>query len=291
MNLQYKFLDILKDAYENHYAIPSFDYFSLFDAQVMIEEAGRARTPLIMMESFPNYFNPEIWLSFVRAMAKDASVPVFAHVDHAEDVEYCMRAVDAGFDSVMIDASADSLEENIRKTKIVTEYAHSRGVAVEAEVGHIKSKENGDSTDDSDFLVQTDDAVRFVQETGVDFLAVGIGNQHGFYTGEPYIHFDRLQEVNDAVGIPLVMHGASGLSADIIRKAIRGGIAKVNVYTDIASVFSEALRDSLVSQGTHPMFMKSCDAAMDSVRIPIRRWIDTCMASGKAEQFQGGRKL
>lgn len=282
MNKKYNFMEVLNEAYANHYAVPAFDYFNLFDAQTMIEEAERARTPIMLMESFPSYFTPKIWLSFVEAMAEDASVPVFTHVDHAETVEYCLAAIDAGYDAVMIDASADSLEENIRKTKLVTDYAHKHGVAVEAEVGKIKSKEHGGQTDDTDFLVHVEDAVRLVKETGVDFLAVGIGNQHGFYVGEPHIHFDRLQEVNEALGIPLVMHGGSGLPRDVLQKAIQQGITKVNVYTDVACAFSTALRDSMVAQGEHPMFMKSCDDASEAARGQIRRWIDTCMSSGRA---------
>lgn len=280
MNKKYRFTDFLTDAYKNHYAIPAFDYFNLYDAQVMIEEAERARTPIMLMESFPEYFTPKIWLSFVEAMAEHASVPVFTHIDHAESVEYCLAAIDAGYDSVMIDASQDTLEENIRKTKIVVDYAHKHGVAVEAEVGKIKSKEHGGITDDSDFLVCTADAVRFVEETNVDFLAVGIGNQHGFYVGEPKIHFDRLREVNQALGIPLVMHGGSGIPKDTLQATIKDGITKVNVYTDVASAFSEALRDSLNAQGEHAMFMKSCDVAMEAARKEIRRWIETCMSSG-----------
>lgn len=285
MNQKYKFQDILMDAYKNHYAIPAFDYFNLYDAQVMIEEAEKARTPIMLMESFPEYFNPKIWLSFVEAMTENVSVPVFTHIDHAESVEYCIKAIDAGFDSVMIDASMESLEENILKTKQVVDYAHSRGVLVESEVGKIKNKENGDGKDDSDFLVQVEDAVRLVKETNVDFLAVGIGNQHGFYRGEPRIHFDRLKEVNDALGIPLVMHGGSGIPKETLQRAIQEGITKVNVYTDVASAFSEALKTSLIAQGEHAMFMKSCGEAMEAARVQIRRWIDTCMSSGKANLF------
>lgn len=283
MNKKFRFLEVLNEAYENHYAVPAFDYFNLFDAQVMIEEAQRAKTPLMLMESFPSYFNPKIWLSFAEAMAQEVSVPVFTHVDHAETVEYCLAAVDAGFDAVMIDASADSLEENIRKTKLVTDYAHKHGVAVEAEVGKIKNREHGAATEEKDFLVRVEDAVRLVKETGVDFLAVGIGNQHGFYVGEPHIHFDRLQEVNEALGIPLVMHGGSGLSREILQRAIQNGITKVNVYTDVACAYSKALRDSLIAQGDRPMFMRSCDDAMEGARGEIRRWIDTCMSAGKAK--------
>ena len=284
MNKKYKFMDVLRDAYNNHYAVPAFDYFNLYDAGAMIEAAQQARTPLILMASFPEYYTPAVWLSFAQALAEKASVPVFTHVDHATSVEYCLEAIDAGFDSVMIDASADPLEENIRKTAAVVRYAHARGVAVESEMGRIRSGKDSaeQGTTAEDYLVCTEDAVRLVQQTGVDFLAVGVGNQHGIYVGEPHIHFDRLQEVNDALGIPLVMHGGSGLSEDILRRSIRSGITKVNVYTDVAGAFSRRLRDELDRQ-EHPMFMKCCDEAVAAARKEIDRWIGVCMSAGKAD--------
>lgn len=285
MNKKYKFMDVLRDAYKNHYAIPAFDYFNLYDAGVMIEAAEKARTPLILMASFPEYYNPAVWLSFVEAMAQKATVPVFTHVDHATSVEYCLEAIEAGFDSVMIDASTDTLEENIRKTAIVTRYAHERGVAVESEMGRIKSGKSSSEqgTTGEDFLVCTEDAVQLVRHTGVDFLAVGIGNQHGIYEGEPHIHFDRLAEVNDALRMPLVMHGGSGLSEDVLRRSIRSGITKVNVYTDVAGAFSAELRDRLNEQ-EHPMFMKCCDGAIEAARKEIDRWISVCMSAGTADR-------
>ena len=288
MNKKYKFMDILQDAYRNHYAVPAFDYFNLYDAAEMIRAAEKSNTPIILMSSFPEYFTPAVWLSFVEALAEDAAVPVFTHVDHASSVDYCLRSIDAGFDSVMIDASADDLDENIRKTRIVTEYAHARGVAVESEIGRIKSgkasQENGTTAED--YLVCTADAVQLVEQTGVDFLAVGIGNQHGVYVGEPHIHFDRLKEVNDALGIPLVMHGGSGLPEEILRRSIQNGITKVNVYTDIAGAFSRELLNRLREQ-EYPMFMKCCDAATAAAREEMDRWIGVCMSAGKAERFAG----
>lgn len=276
MNKKYNFLEYLNDAYKNRKAIPAFDYFSLYDAQIIIEEAERANTPVILMESFPEFFTPRIWLSFIQEMADNAKIPVFTHIDHAETVEYCFDAIDAGFDSVMIDASLDPLEENIRKTKLVVDYAHAHGVAVESEAGQIKNKENGALTE-GEFLVYPPDAKRLVDETGCDFLAVGIGNQHGIYVGEPNIHLELLEEVNDLLQVPLVMHGGSGLPKETIQETIRRGITKVNVYTDIAGAYTRALRDDLNAQGEYPMFMKSVKKAQEGMRSEIRRWINTCL--------------
>lgn len=276
MNKKYNFLEYLADAYKNHRAIPAFDYFSLYDAEVIIQEAEKANTPVILMESFPEFFNPRIWLSYIQEMADKASVPVFTHIDHAESVEYCLEAIDAGFDSVMIDASLDPLEENIRKTKEVVDYAHAHGVAVESEAGQIKNKENGELTEGA-FLVCPNDAKRLVDETGCDFLAIGIGNQHGIYVGEPHIHFDLLKECDDLLGIPLVMHGGSGLPKEVIQQTIKGGITKVNVYTDVAGAYTRALRDALNAQGDYPMYMKAVKQAQEGMRPEVKRWINTCL--------------
>lgn len=285
MNKKYKFTDVLQDAYRNHYAIPSFDFFDIYDAKAMIDTAAEYKTPIIMMSIIFTHFRPKHFLSFIESYAEDKGVPVFTHIDHARSVELCKEAIDAGFDSVMIDASADDLEENIRKTLEVVGYAHARGVAVEAEMGHIKNGVvtlEGGYVDRENFLVQVPDAVELVNRTNVDLLAVGIGNQHGFYVEEPHIHFDRLQEVHDALDIPLVMHGGSGLPMEMVQESIKGGITKVNVATDFATHFSDVLRDEMNKTQGHAFFTRSVDPAIEAGKEVVRRWIETCMSAGKA---------
>lgn len=285
MNKKYNFKDVLQDSYKNNYAIPAFDFFGVHDAKAMMDAAAELKTPIIMMCIVFNHFRPKHFNAFIEAYAEDLGIPVFTHVDHSRSVELCKEAVDAGFDSVMIDASADELEENIRKTLEVAEYAHARGVAVEAEMGHIKAGKitiEGGYEDRENYLVQTSDAIELVRKTNVDLLAVGLGNQHGVYVEEPKIHFDRLEEVNDALGIPLVMHGGSGLPKEMVQRSIRGGISKVNVATDFATNYTAALRDSLNKAGDHPFLMSSLDPAMEAGKEVVRRWIETCMSAGKA---------
>jgi tagatose 1,6-diphosphate aldolase GatY/KbaY len=120
------------------------------------------------------------------------------------------------------------------------------------------------------------------EATKVDMLAVGIGNQHGFYVEKPMIHFDRLVEVNQALGIPLVMHGGSGLPQDMVRESIRNGITKVNVATDIATAFSDALRADMNTHGEHAMYFRAVTPAVQAAKAEIRRWVETCMSSGRA---------
>lgn len=285
MNKKYKFLDVLQDAYKNHYAIPAFDFFGIHDAKAMMDAAAEMKTPVIMMSISFNHFTPKQFNAFIEAYAADLDIPVFTHIDHSRSVDLCKQAIDAGFDSVMIDASADPLEENIKKTLEVVQYAHARGVAVESEMGHIKNGQislEGGYADRENFLVQTKDAVELVQRTNVDLLAVGLGNQHGVYVEEPKIHFDRLEEVNNALNLPLVMHGGSGLPKDMVQQSVKGGIAKVNVATDFATAYTLALREDLNKAGDHPFLMRSLDPAMEAGKDMVKAWIEKCMSAGKA---------
>lgn len=287
MNHKYDLKSILQESYRKGTAIPAFNCFDVFDAKVMVEAAEEKNTPLLLMIFAPllGILDAKVWVNMVEALAERASVPVFIHLDHCSSVELCRHAIDMGFDSVMIDASADSLDENIRKTLLVKEYAEKHGVIVEAEMGHIKtgkeSLENLGNGEDEDYLVQTEDAKALVNATNVDMLAIGIGNQHGIYTGEPRIHFDRLSEVNNALRIPLVLHGGSGLSQDIVRRVVSGGITKINVGTDIALAYGRQLRRELDEQGENPKFYVSVRPAMKAAKSVAMNWIDICTGKDK----------
>ena len=180
--------------------------------------------------------------SLVRSLILDLNikVDVCLHLDHGSSFESCKKAIDAGFTSVMIDASKLSLEDNIKETKKVVSYAHEKDVTVEAEIGHVGGIE--DDVKATILLADYDECVRFVNETGIDSLAPAIGTVHGIYKGELNIDFDLIKRLNDNLSVPLVMHGGSGLSHDILRKAIRCGISKINVNSDIQYVWAEAVR-------------------------------------------------
>jgi ketose-bisphosphate aldolase len=182
----------------------------------------------------------------------------------------------------MIDASMHPLDVNIRTVKQVVTYAHAHGVAVEGEIGRIKGAGiEGDFTGD-DFLAEVDEVLRFVAETDVDLLAVGIGTAHGFYQGKPEIHFDRLQEIAAAVPVPLVLHGGTGIPEAHIRRAIRGGINKVNVGTIIHCTYMNAVRAELSRRGENAYTLDVMKPVREAVRDEVRKWIRFCMADGKA---------
>ena len=177
--------------------------------------------------------------SLVKAMIDDLEidVDVCLHLDHGSSFESCKKAIDSGFTSVMIDASKLPLDENILETRKVVDYAHLNNVAVEAELGHVGGME--DDVKNSILLADYDECLRFVRETGIDFFAPAIGTVHGIYKGELNIDFDLIKRLNDTLPIPLVMHGGSGLSHDILKKAILCGISKININSDLQATWHD----------------------------------------------------
>jgi len=176
-----------------------------------------------------------------KYLSNKVQVPIVLHLDHGKDIETIKKAVDLGFTSVMIDASQDTIEENIRKTKEVVEYAHLQNVVVEAEIGHVGSAGSYEEKQSTDTIyTEVKDAVRFVNETGVDSLAISIGTAHGQYKGEPKINFELLEEMRDTIQIPLVLHGGSSSGDDRLNRCATSGISKINIFTDfIVAAFDE----------------------------------------------------
>ena len=240
--------EMLKKAKENKYAIAHFNINNLEWTRFILEEVEANQSPVILgvSEGAAKYMGGFYTVScLVRALMYDlkTTVPVALHLDHGSSVESCYAAIDAGFTSVMIDASKYSLEENIRMTKEVVHYAHSKGVSVEAEVGHIGGSE--DNVSSSVAYCEVADAVELAQATGIDFFAPALGSVHGIYKGEPKLDFDRMQEIAKLTNLPLVLHGGSGIPDEMIQKGIACGICKLNINTDLQIVWSKAVREFL----------------------------------------------
>ena len=181
----------------------------------------------------------------VKGLIKDLeiTIPVCLHVDHGQSFETCKKAIDAGFTSVMIDASKLELEENIKVTKEVVDYAHQFGVSVEAEVGHIGGTEDNITAEETNATLA--ECVALVNGTGIDAIAPALGSVHGFYKGEPNLDFERMALINQTLSIPLVLHGGSGIPDDKIQKAIECGTSKINVNTELQDAWTHALRQFL----------------------------------------------
>ncbi len=275
---------ILAAAEEGGYAVPAFNYSDIWDFLGIVEAAEELAAPIFISSNqrVVTDIGIELCGAFGAAAAAKAGVPLIHHLDHSGKPEICRAAVDHGYPSVMIDASARPLEENIDIVKGVVSYAHPRGVFVEGEVGRIKGAGVEGTAAGNDFLARVDEVVRFVEKTGVDSLAVGVGTAHGFYQGKPEIHFDRLAEINAAVSLPLVLHGGTGIPEEDVRRAIRNGITKVNVGTIIHCTYMNTVRRELIARGENPYTLDVMKPAREAVREEVKKWIKVCMADGKA---------
>ncbi len=238
--------EMLLKAQREYYAVPAFNIHNLETLQVVVETAFEMRSPLIIAgtpSTITEYAGPD----YVKAMAEVAAskydIPIAIHLDHFEDVNEIKNDIDIGFRSCMIDASKYDFEKNISIVKDVVEYAHKFDATVEAELGKLGGREDDLVISEKDAIyTNPDDAAEFVKRTKVDSLAVAIGTAHGLYKGEVKLDFNRLREIRDKVSVPLVLHGASDVADDLVKKAISFGICKVNVATDLKIPFSNAVK-------------------------------------------------
>ena len=242
------FNEMLMNAKKGKYAVPHLNINNLEWTKYILEKCNELQVPVILgvSEGAAKYMGGyDAVVGMVKGLMKDLNVtiPVCLHVDHGSTKEACIKAIDAGFTSVMIDASRHELEENIRITKEVVDYAHERGVSVEAEVGHIGGTE--DNITSSATNATLDDCLTLYKNTGIDSLAPALGSVHGFYKGEPNLDFETMEIINENLPIPLVLHGGTGIPDDKIRKAISCGISKININTELQSVWSKAVRKFL----------------------------------------------
>ncbi len=275
---------LLAKADQGGYAVPSFNYSDIWDFLAIIEAAEEESAPVIIASNplVVTDIGVELCGALGQAAMKKAKIPLIHHLDHSFRVDMCKAAIENGYPSVMIDASKYPLEENISMVKEVMANAKPAGVHVEAELGRIKGKGIEGEFQGGDYLVQVEDAVTLVKETGVDSLAVGIGTAHGFYAGKPEINFQRLAEVNRAVDIPLVLHGGTGIPEEDIRKAIFNGINKVNVGTIIHCTYMNNMREELIRRGEKPYTLDVIKPVKEKIKQVVKTWIRTCMADKKA---------
>ncbi|BBU38136.1 fructose-1,6-bisphosphate aldolase, class II [Aeribacillus pallidus] len=240
--------EMLLKAKKEKYAVGQFNINNLESALAFLQAAEEERAPIILAASdrLVDYLGGfKTIVGMVKGLIEEMeiSVPVALHLDHGMSVDRCKKAIDAGFTSVMIDGSHYPIEENIAMTKQVVEYAYSRQVSVEAEVGTIGGMEDG--------LVggiryaDPNECLRIVKEAQIDALAPALGSVHGAYRGEPKLGFDEMREISELTGVPLVLHGGSGIPVYQIQKAIDHGHAKINVNTDCIKAWANAIREVL----------------------------------------------
>ncbi|AEE95472.1 class II fructose-1,6-bisphosphate aldolase [Mahella australiensis] len=240
--------EMLDKAREKGYAIGAFNMSNMEILQAIVQAAEIENAPVIVQASQAalKYAGVDYIEAMGKLAAQKASVPVAIHLDHGTDFNLIMLCIRHGFTSVMIDGSKYQFEENIAITKKVVEIAHAVDVSVEAELGKIGGTEDHITVSEKEALyTEPEEAVRFAKETGVDSLAISIGTAHGPYKGEPKLDFDRLAEIRSMLDIPIVLHGASGVPDESIRKAVERGVCKINIDTEIRQSFTEAVRKIL----------------------------------------------
>lgn len=245
--------EILEDARKNHYAIPAFDVSNYEMMRAVLETCEEERSPALLMGLGVDLTGKGLPLlaSMVKAASGFFTVPVCFHLDHATEFGLIKEAIDAGFSSVMYDGSVLDFETNAKNTAEITRYAHARGISVEAELGHVGNasvgsiSETGTDTDPGESLTLPEEVVRFIERTDVDALAVAIGTAHGVYKKTPTLRIDRLDEITAVCDRPLVLHGGSGTPNDQMQNAIRHGITKINIFSDVVAAMNRGLKDKL----------------------------------------------
>ncbi|NLN82623.1 MAG: class II fructose-bisphosphate aldolase [Clostridiales bacterium] len=240
--------EVLPDAQRNHYAVGLFNTVNMEMARGVIAAAEEARSPVIIgtAEVLLPFSDLKELAPLLSSMAKEATVPVVLHFDHGLSKDWINRAIKMGFSSIMYDCSTKSFEENLRDAQTMANYAHSNGISIEAELGHVGANDgSAEGSGEGDHSVLTDptEARVFVESTGVDALAIAIGTAHGAYKSKPKLDFERLKEIRRTIDTPLVLHGGSGLSDDDFRTAIANGITKINIFTDINNISAKAAHD------------------------------------------------
>lgn len=280
--------DMLAWAKRDGYAVPAFDLINMEWLQAFVKAAQDTRSPLILAIAqvhFP-WVDMELLSPAIHKMVSRASVPVAVHLDHGVDFSAVVRALQCGFTSIMFDASDKPLEENVATVSKVVEMCHSAGISVEAELGHVGGEEGGivGHAAEERFFTDPNEAREFVQRTGVDALAVAIGNVHGAYKGEPRLDFERLRQLRDATGIPLVLHGGSGLAPEDYRRAISLGIHKINIYADLSNAATRGVWELLRPAEGREKFTMVSQAAREGVYAEACRKIDLFGSADRCRQ-------
>lgn len=301
--------EMFQKALNNDYAIGAFNVNNMEIIQGIVEAAGDENAPLILQVSAGarKYAKAPYLKHLVAAAIEDTGVDIALHLDHGEDFEICKQCVDDGFTSVMIDGSKHPFEENIALTKQVVEYAHAHGVVVEAELGRLAGIEDNINVDArSASFTDPEEAAEFVEKTGVDSLAIAIGTSHGAYKfkGDPYLDFERLKEIHKLIpDTPLVLHGAStvlkefvdrcnefggqipgaqGVPEDMIREAVKHGVCKVNIDTDLRLAMTAEIRRVLIEQPQEFDPRKYLGPGRDAIKEMVRHKIKNVLnASNK----------
>ena len=277
--------EMLMKAQREGYAVPAFNIHNLETLEVVVETAAELKSPVILAgtPSTISYAGGEFIVAMAEVAAEKYNIPIAIHLDHFEVVEEIKHFIDLGFKSAMIDASHEEFEKNIEIVKEVVEYAHKNDVTVEAELGRLGGQEDDLIVDEKDSkYTNPNQAKEYVDKTGIDSLAVAVGTAHGLYKGEAKIDFDRLKEIRDVVDVPLVLHGASDIPDELVKKAISLGVCKVNVATDLKIPFSNAVKKYFIENPDANDPRKYMTPGKEAMKKVVEHKIMVCGSNGKA---------
>ena len=267
---------MLEKAKVGKYAVAQFNINNLEWTRYILEKCNSLEVDVILgvSEGAIKYMGGfDVVVSLVKSLVKDLeiTIDVCIHLDHGSSVDVCKKAIDAGFSSVMIDASKMALDKNIETTKEVVEYAHSRDITVEAEVGHING--NSASSSSREFNATLEECEAIVKGTGIDSLAPALGSVHGLYKGEPDLDFDTMMKISEKLDLPLVLHGGSGIGEEDIKKAISCGICKININTELQTAWHDAVVEFINNNPTiydpRKVIASGRDAIYDMIEYKI----------------------
>ena len=284
--------DMLLKATEEKYAVGAFNITNLIQMEAVVETAVDKKAPLIIQTSVTpsKFLNPRVLAAIFKTLAESAPIPICLHLDHCSDVQYCKVCADAGYTNIMIDASKQDFQENIKQTKQIADYCHELGgISVEGELGTVSGVEDQVKVaEDEAALCDPEQALEFVDQTGIDIFAPAIGTAHGVYkTKDPKIDFDRLQKIAELINgkqvrIPLVIHGGTGLKPDVATRLVSLGGSKFNVSTDLKHALIDATHDYISSHRDEYNPGKIDIAVKEAIKAKVGYWIDLLGSAGKA---------
>lgn len=282
--------EMLADAKKNHYAIPAFDVSNYEMMKAVLETCEEEKSPALIMTLGVDTEgrNLQLLSSMINGASNYFKIPICLHMDHATNIDFIKYGCDNGYSSVMYDGSVLSFDENTKNTAIVTEYAHKKGITVEAELGHVGNasvgsvSETGTDTDPGESLTVPEEVAKFVEITDVDALAVAIGTSHGVYQKTPELRIDRLDEITAVCDRPLVLHGGSGTPDDQMQNAIHHGITKINIYSDVLYALNQGLKgylNTMSNPSTWPFLVY--EDAMKMMKEVVREKLRTFGSAGR----------
>lgn len=284
--------EILFEATEGKYAVGAFNVTNIIQMEAVVEAAVDKKAPLIIQTSVTpsKFLSCHVLVAVYRALAESAPIPIALHLDHCRDVDYCKQCADVGYTSIMMDASREVFEENVKQTKEVCDYCHGvADISVEGELGTVSGVEDQIKVaEDEAALCNPEQSVEFVARTGVDLLAPAIGTAHGIYkTKDPKVDVERLKRINELLNgkgprVPLVIHGGTGLPPATVQRLISSGGSKFNVSTDLKHALIDATFNYIEEHRKEYNPGRIDIAVKDAIREKVRYWIDMLGSAGKA---------